>query len=347
MNDFVRGADISQLPQLEYDGARYFLAGEQMDCLAILRQQGINAVRIKVWNDPGNPDFFPANQGCSLGFNSPAQVILLAKRAAALGFRIMIDFHYSDWWADPQKQFMPHAWQSLSLAAVAEQLSAFTLDVLQRLRAAGVTVEWVQLGNEITHGMLWPLAFLPGKWPELAYVLTAGAAAVRAFDPACQIVLHLDAGADHELCRRWFSEAIARKVPFDVIGLSFYPCWHGSLALLRDNLDSLAQCYGKSLLVVETAYPRKLDPAKNQHWLIQHCGSEPFPATETGQAQFLQALSGSVRAVAGGLGHGVFYWEPAMIPAPVCLEPHSVWENVTLFDEQGAALSSLAVFGRS
>jgi len=347
MSDFVRGADMSQLPQLEHEGTRYSLAGKEMDCLEILRQQGINAVRIKVWNDPGNPDFFPANQSDWLAFNSPEQVIKLAQRASALGFRIMIDFHYSDWWADPQKQFMPHAWQGLPLEAVAEQLSLFTLDVLQRLRDAGVTVEWVQIGNEITHGMLWPMAFVPGNWPALAQLLIAGATAVRTFDPNCRIVLHLDAGADHEFYRCWFNEAIARKVPFDVIGLSFYPCWHGSLTLLSDNLNALAHCYGKSLIVVETAYPRVLDPNKNQHWLIQHCGSEPFPATEVGQAQYLQALSRSVRSVAGGLGAGVFYWEPAMIPSPMCREQHSVWENVTLFDEHGAALSSLAAFGCS
>lgn len=344
MTEFVRGADISQLPQLEHEGVRYFLGATEMDCLTLLRQQGINAVRIKVWNDPGNPDFFPANQGHPLAFNSPAQVIALARRAAALGFRIMIDFHYSDWWADPQKQFMPHDWQGLSLEEVAERLFAFTLDLLQRLRDACVTVDWVQIGNEITHGMLWPMAFLPGNWPALSHLLIAGAAAVRAYDPQCQIVLHLDAGGDHELYRRWFNEAIARKVPFDVIGLSFYPCWHGSLALLGDNLNRLAQSYGKSLMVVETAYPRLLDVTKNHHWLIQHCGAEPFPATEEGQAQFLRALRHQVQTVMGGLGQGVFYWEPAMIPSAQQGE-HSVWENVTLFDRDGRALSSLAALG--
>lgn len=346
MNNLILGADISQIPQQEYEGAHYSLHGEPMDCLQILRQQGLNAVRIKVWNDPGNPDFFPANQGHACRFNSPDRVIELAQRAAALGFRILIDFHYSDWWADPQKQFIPHAWQGLTLNAIADQLYQFTYEVLWQLRQRQIQIDWVQVGNEISHGMLWPVAFLPGHWPELAVLLQRGAAAVKDANSSTRVVFHLDAGADQSLYRKWFNEVVGRKIPFDIIGLSFYPCWHGSMKLLKANLNSLAECYGKALMVVETAYPRMLDIHRNYQWIIQHCGEEPYPASVEGQGQFLQALLRTVDAVSGGLGQGVFYWEPAMIPTPLTDCQNTAWENVTLFDSSGAALPSLAQFGR-
>ena len=139
MSEWVRGADISSLPELEYHGGVLRRDGEPVDSLSLLKAEGLNAVRIKVWNDPGHPDHFPANQTGPQAFNGPAQVLALARRAQAAGLQIMLDFHYSDWWADPGKQTMPVAWRNLDAAAVSEKLYAFTRDVMQQLKEAGVT----------------------------------------------------------------------------------------------------------------------------------------------------------------------------------------------------------------
>ena len=343
MQTLIRGADISSLPELEWHGGSLRCDGQLVDGLALLQQAGLNAVRIKVWNDPGHPDHFPANQTGPQAFNGPAQVLALARRAQAAGLQIMLDFHYSDWWADPAKQFMPHAWQGLGLPAVCEQLYQFTYDTLRQLQAAGVEVSWVQVGNEISHGMVWPLGFLPGNWPALAALLRAGIAAVRAAAPQSQVVLHLDAGCDQHLYRHWFDQAAALDVHWDIIGLSFYPCWHGALPHLAENLAMLAERYACPLLVVETAYPRMLDPQRNVQWLLQHTGAEPYPATPDGQAQFLRALGQVLRDVPHGRGLGVFYWEPALLPLPD--GSRGVWQNATLFADDGEALPSLAALG--
>ncbi|GAA4502306.1 glycoside hydrolase family 53 protein [Pseudaeromonas paramecii] len=344
MSHFIRGADMSSLPELEYHGGVLRANGQVVDGLKLLHQAGLNAVRIKVWNDPGNPDHFPANQSGPQGFNSPAQALALGRRATAAGLQVMLDFHYSDWWADPAKQFMPQAWQGLTLPQVCQALHGFTAAVLSDMQRAGVDVRWVQVGNEISHGMVWPLGFLPGNWPALAALLRAGVAAVREVAPGAQVVLHLDSGCDQDLYLRWFEQAQALDVGWDCIGLSFYPCWHGALPHLAANLHQLAARFGCPLLVVETAYPRQLDPQRNGQWLLQHTGSEPYPATPQGQAQFLHALAEVVRAVPGGLGQGIFYWEPALLPLPD--GSRGVWQNATLFDDDGVGLPGLAALGQ-
>lgn len=344
MSEWVRGADISSLPELEYHGGVLRRDGEAVDSLSLLKAEGLNAVRIKVWNDPGNPDHFPANQTGVQRFNGPEQVVALARRAQAAGLRIMLDFHYSDWWADPQKQFMPHAWQGLALPELCERLYLFTVDILQRVQAEGASVSWVQVGNEVSHGMLWPLGFLPGNWPALAALLRAGVAAVREAAPAAQVVLHLDAGCDQILYRHWFDQAQALDVQWDCIGLSFYPCWHGSLPHLAENLQLLAERYHCPLLVVETAYPRQLHRQRNGQWLLQHTGAEPYPATPEGQAEFLRALAAVLRAVPNGLGQGIFYWEPALLPLPD--GSRGVWQNATLLADDGEVLPSLTALGQ-
>lgn len=344
MSGLIRGADVSSLPEFEAAGGRLRRRGMPIDGLTLMKAEGLNAVRIKVWNDPGNPDHFPSNQTGPERFNGPDQVLLLARRAQAAGLRIMLDFHYSDGWADPQKQFMPHAWQGLSIAEVCAHLYDFTHDMLSRLRTEGIRIDWVQVGNEISHGMVWPLGFLPGNWPALAALLRSGIAAVRDVCAESQVVLHLDAGCDQRLYQHWFDQAAALDVSWDAIGLSFYPCWHGALPHLAENLSMLAERYGCPLLVVETAYPRELDRVRNAQWLLQHTGAESFPASPAGQAAFLQALAEVVQAVPNGLGQGIFYWEPALLPLPD--GSRTVWQNATLFNDEGEVLPGLSALGR-
>jgi len=262
---------------------------------------------------------------------------------------VMIDFHYSDWWADPGKQTMPVAWRNLDAAAVSEKLYAFTRDVMQQLKDAGVTPAEVQVGNEISNGMMWPLGRVP-EWDNLASFIKAGARAVKEVSPSSRVVLHLDAGGDNARCRRWFDAMVERGVSFDVIGLSFYPVWHGSLADLKQNMDDLSQRYAKPLIVVETAYPWTTENGDSQKNIYTSTGSETYPMTQQGQQQFLTALWQTVKAVPQGRGEGVIYWEPDFIPHPGAgwkAGAGDEWDNVTLFDFQGRALPGLKTFGEA
>lgn len=347
----IIGADISHLPQLEAAGAQFYDhdAKAPEDLLRILKRNGFNRIRLKVWNEPGQYAEFPADQSGPEGYNNPAHVVAMAKRAQAAGLQVMIDFHYSDWWADPGKQTLPLAWRNLDAAAVSEKLYAFTHQVMQQLKEAGVTPAEVQVGNEISNGMLWPLGRVP-EWDNLARFIQAGARAVKAVSPESQVVLHLDAGGDNARCQRWFDAMLARGVSFDVIGLSFYPVWHGSLAALQQNMNDLSQRYAKPVIVVETAYPWTTANGDDQNNIYTSTGAETFPMTPAGQQAFLTALWQTVKAVPQQRGAGVIYWEPDFIPqagAGWKAGAGDEWDNVTLFDFHGRALPGLKTFAQA
>lgn len=328
----IRGADISALPQLEAAGARFADDQGAADLLAILQRNGISAVRLRVWN-PHNP----------AGDSSPAQVVAMARRAQALGLDVMIDFHYSDGWADPGKQVIPLAWQGMTVPQMTQALATFTQETMLQLQQAGVTPKWVQLGNEITNGMLWPDGRVP-EWDNLAGFLRAGGAAVKAVFPDSQLILHLDCGGDNATARRWLDAITERQVRFDLIGLSYYPLWHGAMTQLVTNLASLQARYHKPLMVVETAYPWTRQNGDREPNIYTHTGVETEPMTPQGQAAFLLRLNQALAAVPGT--QAVFYWAPEWIPTP-----HggryavTGWDNVTLFDFDGRALPGLAAFG--
>lgn len=345
---FAMGADVSTLLELEAHGARYYEHGVPRDCLQILRSHGVDSIRLKVWNDPGNPNFFPANQSPADGYNNAAHVCTLARRAAALGMRILIDFHYSDWWADPGKQYPPHAWAGASLDETCSLLSAYTTGVLRMLRAEGVRPEWVQIGNEITGGMLWPLGKYD-QWDNLAALLKAGHDAVKSVDEHTQVMLHLDSGGNNGTSRWWFDNATQRGVTFDVIGLSYYPQWQGSLDDLSSNMNDLATRYGKDIMVVETAFPWTTSDGDSEPNAMTNTGSVNYPPTPEGQAQFIDALVGRVKSVPDNRGKGVFWWEPEWTPVAGVgwkVGAGDQWDNNTLFDFHGNALSSLDAFRR-
>lgn len=346
MPAFVKGADVSHLLQIEDHGGKFYHDGVQNDLLQILKDHGLNAIRLKVWNDPGNPCCFPANQSDPAGYNDPAHVTQLAARASEMGFRLMIDFHYSDWWADPGKQYTPHEWEGKTLEHLRSSLYAFTHQVLSTLRRKGITPEWVQIGNEISNGMLWP-AGSTEDWDSLAALIKEGYRATKAIDPAIGVVLHYDNGGNNSGAVGWFDNAQSRGVQWDVIGLSYYPFWHGSLSDLEGTLNDLAARYGQDVLIVETAYPWTTQNGDSHPNVYTNTGPVSYPMSPAGQEQFLNDLVGRIKAVPKGRGAGFFYWEPEWIPVEGAGWKYgegNEWDNVTLFDFDGNALASLDLF---
>ena len=351
---FVRGADVSHLMQNEHYGAVYYdLAGEPADALQILKDRGVNTIRIKVWNDPGNRAFTPARLHDPLGFNNPYWATCLAVRAREMGFRIMIDFHYSDTWADPGKQFVPHEWLGLSVPKMADALYDFTHDTLQTLVDHGVTPEWVQIGNEIPGGMLWPSGqwwntAQGGSWENLVLFLKAGHDAVKAIDQSIKVVIHYDNSGQTSGTQSFYDNLRSRGVEWDVTGLSYYPQWHGSFAQMNTTMLNLATRYNKPVNIVETAHPWTLQNFDQTGNSLGLPAVFPYAATVGGQIGFLNELVMRIKSVPNGLGEGMIYWEPEWTPVPGAgwaVGEASGWENAGVFEQNGFFLTSLDYLG--
>lgn len=293
-DDFVKGADVSWLPQMEASSQIFRDdSGKPADCLKILRDHGMNTIRLRVWVNPSDN---PRSGHCSKD-----ETAALAARAHRMGFRILLDFHYSDTWADPSHQPKPAAWAGHDVAQLGKDVSAHTTDVLKALREKGVTPEWVQVGNEIANGMLWPEGKLPANFDALAGFLREGAKAVKEFDPSIKVILHLHGGENNAMFRWFFDGMAERKVNYDIIGLSYYPAWtkdpknyQTTIGDLGRNLDDMVSRYHKPVMIVETGGPDD-QPAETR--------------------AMLDAVIQKVRAVPGKQGLGVVYWEPEAVAA--------------------------------
>lgn len=369
----IRGADVSMTAEVESLGGSFSDAAGARDLFRILADHGVNLARLRVWVDPTDAEGRPY-QG---GTNDLETTLRLAERARAAGLQLMIDLHYSDFWADPKKQSLPRSWARLDFPGVRDAVAAHTGAVVGAVRSAAGSPEWVQVGNETTNGMLWPFGRTPRyhletrsfeavdedvareQYDRLAELLGAGAAAVRAADGRSRVVLHLDAGGAADLYRRWFDEITTRAVDFDAIGLSYYPLWHGSLGDLSANLHELVERYRKDVIVVETAYAHRPDNPAGSSMFDAASPAAAYPATVAGQARFLRDLADVVGDVPAGRGLGIVYWEPAWLPVPGTswasaagmaygddvAEPGNGWANQTLFDTGGRALASLSALG--
>jgi arabinogalactan endo-1,4-beta-galactosidase len=303
----------------------------------ILAEHGANFVRLRLWLDPPG------------GYSNLTSVLQMAQRAHAAGMRILLDFHYSDFWADPATQNTPVAWQGQDLTTLAQTVRTYTRDVLTALHAQGTPADMVQIGNEIRNGMLWPLgwadAWSGAGWDNLGTLLRAGVAgAADAPGRTPRIVIHFDQGGDNAFSRVFFDRVVEQAVPFDVVGLSYYPFWHGTLTQLRTNLDDLATRYNKDVMIVETQYGWTLqngDSLGDFLWLDSQL-VPGYPATPGGQIGFVSDLVSALAAVPGGHGAGVFYWQPEWIPGvgwtPGAGTPN---DNLTMFDFTGHALPSV------
>jgi arabinogalactan endo-1,4-beta-galactosidase len=325
--DYAIGADVSFLAKCEQDGVVFKENGQPVDVLALLHAHHYNWVRLRIFHDPAAaPDHLP---------NDLPYTLALARRAKAMGFLLLVDLHYSDSWADPAKQPTPAAWSKLKHKQLVEQVHDYSRDTIAAFVRSGVAPDMVQVGNEVTDGMLWPDGKLPDNWDNFADLLKAGIAGVNAGVsessapvPRPRIMIHIERSGDYDAAVWFYDNLIAHHVPFDVIGLSYYPFWHGNLATLRGNLHDLALRYRIPIMVVETAY----------NWTpgARAKKKTDFPETPQGQLAYLRAVNAAVRAIPDGLGQGVFWWEPA---AEGSLRSRSFFDNdgnvlpiITAFD---------------
>jgi arabinogalactan endo-1,4-beta-galactosidase len=336
----LRGADISALERIEQAGGVFRDGGQAGDALAILRARGSNLFRLRIFVNPDHTE---------VQVNDLDYTLRMAGRIKAAGAKLLLDIHYSDTWADPGRQTTPAAWASLPFDSLERQVETYTADVIARLKQAGALPDIVQVGNEIDAGMLWPLGALrydadsSASWDRFTRLLKAGVRGVRgALGPAdtVRILLHYSQGANSGGTQWFFAHIGTAGVPYDIIGLSYYPWWHGSLAVLQANLQATASRYGRDVMVVETTYPWRAggwETGATSLWAMT------WGVTPTGQAQFLRDVLNAVATVPGGRGVGVVWWYPEAMQVPGLF----IWGggSLALFDAAGNVLPAAAAFG--
>ncbi|MDT8890501.1 glycoside hydrolase family 53 protein [Enterobacter cloacae] len=362
--DFIKGADISTLLEAEQNGAKFYNQnGQQQDAIAILKANGVNYVRLRLWVDPQDA----SGKTYGGGSNNLENTIALAKRVKAQGLKLLLDFHYSDFWTDPGKQFKPKAWEKMDYPQLKTAIHDYTRDTIARFKQEGVLPDMVQIGNEINGGMLWPEGKSwgqgGGEFDRLAGLLNAAISGLKenlTGGEQVKIMLHLAEGTKNDTFRWWFDEIAKRDVPFDIIGLSMYTYWNGPISALKANMDDISKRYNKDVIVVEAAYGYTLDNCDNAENSFQAKEEKDggYPGTVQGQYDYIHDLMQSVIDVPGHRGKGIFYWEPTWIAVQGTSWAtkagmkyiHDEWkegnarENQALFDCQGKVLPSITVF---
>jgi arabinogalactan endo-1,4-beta-galactosidase len=339
--EFMAGADVSALQVLEDQGAVYRDHGVPGGAIDILRDHGVNWFRLRLFVDPNSSDPFVVND---LDYT-----IALAQRAKASGAKLLLDFHYSDTWADPGHQTKPAAWNSLSFSGLVQRVHDYTHDAVTAFKNANALPDMVQIGNEISNGMLWNSGYLwtggtnNAGFNNLTSLLNAGiSGAKEAAGPGQEpmIMIHHDKGAQWSTTSYYFDKLVERGVDFDVIGYSYYPKWHynpstgaGDIQDLQTNLNNTAAAYGKPVVVVETGFASRG---------AQFEPNYEFDVSASGQEQFLGAVVDAVENVPNELGAGVFWWYPEARP----VSGLNVWEGgrYGLFDQNGNLLPAASVF---
>lgn len=362
------GADISMLKQLVDHGATYTRNGMPAPPLTILRESGFNCARLRLFHTP---------TGKGAQVNDLAYTRELAKQCVEAGMDIMLCLHYSDTWADPAKQYVPKAWRGLSFEDTVAAVYEYTQEVVADLSRHGCCPRIVQIGNEITPGMLWDhgrvshahltndtgwteadFAAHTNAWRQFAELLKAGIRGVHdGASERAEIMLHVDQGGNHRAAAAYFNAIESRGVPYDAIGLSYYPFWHGSVTDLKQTIRHLRDRFRKAVYVVETAFPHKPHPAYSdsptkdtdaEQFGIPRTHPVSYPLSPEGQHRFITDLLKIVRSGPATRLDGLFYWAPEWIPvngfedepdAPTC------WPRA-LFDQTGEALPALEAFAR-
>ncbi len=278
---FAKGADVSWLTQLEQEGEVFYNSnGEATECMQLLRDEcGVNAIRLRVWVNPEN------------GWNSIDDVVVKARRANELGLRLMIDFHFSDTWADPGNQETPAAWENYDLAQLKDAVAAHVTEMLSKLKALDIEPEWVQIGNETRSGMLYPL----GRYDNgdnFAQLVNSGYDAVKAIFPDALVIVHLDSGDNLGLYTRIFGNLAENGGKYDMIGMSLYPdagSWESSVETCVSNINTVVATYGKPVMICEIGM--NYDEAEIANNMISR-------------------LKNLCETTTNGQCKGIFYWEP-------------------------------------
>jgi arabinogalactan endo-1,4-beta-galactosidase len=348
----IYGADLSLLSTIPARGGLRDRDGRPIRDLArFFRQAGFEWARLRLFHTPS---------GLGAQCNDLPYTMALARTIKQAGFKFLLDLHYSDTWADPGKQYTPKAWATLDFAGLVEAVHAYTRDTVQRFVVEGAAPEMVQVGNEITNGMLWNHGRVERarsggqqQWKRLGSILKAGVAGVKeAAGSAVEIMLHVDRGGDIPTNQWFFDNILKQNVDFDVIGESYYPFWHGMPDALAQTIEYLGSHYGKKVYLAEIAYPYKRHPmyrdALSGDPAAWHRLVGQYPLTPVGQRRFVADVVAIVRA--SKYGGGLFYWAPEWIPsqkpgyedeadAPAC------WARA-LFSDKGQALPALDVFSK-
>lgn len=366
-----RGIDVSTYLDVLSHGKKFYdESGEEMDPLDAFVKGGVDRMRLRIWCNPYNIKEESYNAGdCTV-----QHMIELGKLAASKGFKLMVDLHYSDFWTDPKKQTLPKEWKDYSVEEIKDAMRKFTLKTLGAFNDAGLAISAVQVGNEITNGMLWPYGKIIGDvvagkvrkgYDSLIAFLKVGIQAVREACPKAKIVLHLEQSGNAAIYDEWFSQMQAAEVDYDVIGMSYYPFWHGTFDSLWANVDACIKKFGKKVVIAEWSYAFTLkgysraDGSRVRLSAGENAPVElylPYPATPEGQAQFVsEFLKG---AKAHGVA-GVFYWEPLWLPGDgikwasddgleyigeAGKSTDNEWANQCLFDYDGKMLPAFKTY---
>lgn len=334
---FLQGGDISELTYVEQNGGKFYMDGKEMDCVKLLAQNGFNIVRLRLYNDPGNPAYSPSKR-LPAGIQDETDILRLARRAKAEGMQIELTFHYSDYWTNGRDQIKPHAWASLNFSGLKDAVYSYTRDFLKKMDAQGTSPEFVSLGNETQAGILYPDGAV-SKIANLRALYAAGAKAVREAAPNARITIHSDDAGNLEKYN-WLYEEL-KSVDYDVIGASYYPFWtRKRVAPIIEWAKTVSDRFNKDIMIMETGYA--WDPLAADGKAGQITDNGPYKEmTKAGQKAFMKELFDSIKAVPKARIIGVLYWDPIFIPAGDTgweLGARNVVSNTTLFDFEGNAL---------
>ena len=379
-DDFIRGVDISSIIAQEESGVVYYNEeGQEQDIFQTLAQNGVNYIRVRVWNDPYDEE----GNGYGGGNNDTATAAKIGARAAQYGMKLCVDYHYSDFWADPSKQQCPKAWEGMEIEEKSEALYQFTKESLTEIIDAGAIVGMVQIGNEINNGLSGEI-----DWGKRRQLLQAGSKAIRELEQEkalnILIAVHFTDVSDKEGTLANAQKLLDKEIDYDVFAVSYYPFWHGTMENLTDTLCAVAEQYGKKVVIAENSYLYTTEDGDGSGNSVDAGGIvEGYPAHVQGQTNEIRDVCAAVADV-GEAGLGLFYWEPAWIPVGVydaqasdaadvladnkelweskgsgwassyagSYDPKdagkyyggSSWDNQALFDFEGHPLESLKVF---
>ncbi|SHM67448.1 glycoside hydrolase family 53 protein [Gracilibacillus kekensis] len=345
---FIKGVDLSFVDEVETEGGVYYENGKPADVIGILHRAGVNAVRLRLWHTPTG------------GYTNLERTIKMAKRIKEYDMDFLLNFHYSDYWADPGKQTKPKAWESLIYDELVKAVYTYTKEVIEAFDKEDILPDMVQIGNEITNGMLWEEGKIykeensekvenwDGILPLIKAALDGVEAATRE-ENTVKTMIHIDRGGDNEGTRKFYDQITNYGLKYDVIGLSYYPWWHGPYGDFEANLVDTANRYHKEIMVVEVAYPwivpDEIPVVDDAPDFREHL-VPGFPASVDGQKAYLEKLIETVKQTPNNLGTGIYYWEPCWIPSKQewSVGHENNWSHLTLFDYEGNKLEGLNAF---